>query len=293
MPNYMLCDGWRSRCQNEECDHKYQRTDGITICPDCGLPRERCGAKAVPGYRYCCHHGGPNPKNNFYGLGGAVLKSGKTSQFDLTRLASTYIQMKTDGRLLTNRMSIEMIRTRIVELAGRIDTNQAPDRLANLSKLWRDYTAAKGTMDEMPLKLALDDEFERAYHDYAAWKQMFDAVDLDRKLVESEVKIIKDMNAVLTAEDAYELTAQLLAAIINTTNSIENVPDKVKLDFLKRIQYEFTRIVGERVKQGTPRGGAEDNDAEAGELDRTRILDPGDPEQSPFEGEDDPGAIPA
>jgi hypothetical protein len=201
--------------------------------------------------------------------------------------------MKTDGRLLTNRMSIEMIRTRIVELASRIDTNQAPDRLANLSRLWANYTAAKGTMDEMPIKLQLDEEFERAYHDYAAWKQMFDAVDLDRKLVESEVKIIKDMNAVLTAEDAYELTAQLLAAIINTTNSIENVPDKVKLDFLKRIQYEFTRIVGERVKQGTPRGGTEDNDAEAGELDRTRILDPGDPEQSPFEGEDDPGAVPA
>lgn len=201
--------------------------------------------------------------------------------------------MQSDGRLLTNRMSVEVVRKRIVELAERIDLNQAPDRLANLQKLWGKYLSAKGTMDEMPFKVELDAEFERAYHDYAAWHQMFDAIDLDRKLVESEVKIIKDMRAVLTAEDAYALTAQLLAAIINTTNSIENVPDKVKLDFLKRIQYEFTRIVGERVEQGPRGSGEEDNDAEGGELDRDSILDPGDQERPALAGPDDLGTIPA
>lgn len=263
----MKCNGWRNRCQNEDCHHRYQRTDGITICPDCGLPRERCKRPAVPGYRYCNNHGGPNPKNNFYGLGGIRVTTGKNSQFQLTQLASKYIDMQTNGQLLTNRMSVQLVRDRIIELAQRIDLNQAPDRLANLYKLWQDYLRSKGTMDEMPNRILLDAEFEKAYHDYAAWKQMFEAIDLDRKLVESEVKIIKDMRAVLTAEDAYQLTAQLLAAIINTTNSIENVPDKVKLDFLKRIQYEFTRIVGERVEQGARGGGAEDSDAEGGELD--------------------------
>jgi hypothetical protein len=274
----MKCQGWRNRCEKEGCDYRYKRTDGLTICPKCGTPRERCDAEAVDGYNYCNHHGGANPRNNFYGLGGQIVKSGKSSGFQLTRLASKYIEMQTDGRLLTNRLSIEVIRNRISELAERIDLHQAPDRLANIQKLWLEYLKARGTVEEIMAKKAVEEEFEAAYHDYAAWKQMFEAVDLDRKLVESEVKIIKDMRAVLTAEDAYELTAKLLASIINTTNAMENVPDSVKLLFLKRIQYEFTRIVGERIKSGTRGSGAEDYDAESGELDRERIPDPGDEE---------------
>jgi hypothetical protein len=97
---------------------------------------------------------------------------------------------------------------------------------------------------------------------------MFEAIDIDRKLVESEVKIIKDIHAVLTVEDAYELTAQLLGAIISTTQGMENIPDPVKLHFLKRIQYEFTRIVGDRLGAGSGGSSPEDSGAESGELDR-------------------------
>lgn len=187
--------------------------------------------------------------------------------FPLTRLASKYIEMQTDGRLLTNRLSIDVIRKRIVDLGERIDLNQAPDRLEKLQKLWIKYNEKKNTVEELLVKQELDDEFEKAYHDYASWKQMFEAIDLDRKLVESEVKIIKDMNAVLTAEDAYNLVAQLMASIISTTNSLEGVSDPIKRDFLKRIQYEFTRIVGDRGKQRPRGGGGEDSLSESGELD--------------------------
>ena len=69
-------------------------------------------------------------------------------------------------------------------------------------------------------------------------EQVFGALDVRRKMVESELKILKEIKAIITAEDAYELAAKLLAASMNV---IGEDPKK-----LKRLQYEYTRIIGER-----------------------------------------------
>jgi len=200
-------------------------------------------------------------------MGAELVVTGVHAGFPLTKLAGKYYQMQKDGRLLSNRASIDVVSARIQQLLERIDMNEAPDRLKNIKDLWEDYKISKGGPKEILASDELDAEFERAYHDYASWKQMFEAIDVNRKLVESEVKIIKDIHAVLTVEDAYELTAQLQAAIIASVHGMEGVGDDIKLHFLKRIQYEFTTIVGDRFSQRAGRSGAEDSDAEGGELD--------------------------
>jgi len=261
----MQCQAYKKSCP--KCGFFYDKIyTGKKICPECGTQRARCKGYAVLPYRFCRFHGGPNPKNNFYGMG-HMLTSGKSSQFELTRLAGKYIEMKKDGRLLSNRASMEVVRVRIQQLLDRIDMNQAPDRLKNIKDLWENFKNSGGSGQAEYSRL-LDEEFEKAYHDYAAWKQMFEAIDVDRKLVESEVKIIKDMRAVLTAEDGYELTAQLMAAVMAATGAMPEIPDNVKRNFLKRIQYEFTRVVGERIGDRAGRGFTEDSDAESGDVDR-------------------------
>lgn len=190
--------------------------------------------------------------------------------FPLVRLAAKYKELTTNGRLLSNRASIDVVRERIRQLAERIDTNQAPDRLAKLQELWLKFRELENKGDKLEaiiVKKELDAEFEAAYHDYAAWKQMFDAVDLDRKLVESEVKIAKDIQAILTAEDAYELTAKILAAIIETTNAMTEIPQDAKSKFLQRMQYEFTKLVGDEADRGVGRSHAEIIDSESSEVD--------------------------
>ena len=163
--------------------------------------------------------------------------TGAGSQFPLTRLAAKYNAMQKDGRVLSNRQSLEIVRTRVEQLLERIDQNQAPDRLERLGALWKEYIGLKGkTVEQYAVEAKLEDEFEKAYHDYAAWKQMFEALDLDRKMVESEVKILKEIKAIITAEDAYELSAKLLAAVMRVVDD----PKK-----LKQVQYEFTKIIGE------------------------------------------------
>lgn len=167
------------------------------------------------------------------------MVDGRNSKFPLVKLASKYKQMTTDGRLLSNRHSIEIVRYRIGELLERIDTNQAPDRLMNLMKIWKKFSHARFHGDDLEVlkyQKMLDAEFEAAYHDYAAWKQMFEAVDLEKNLVESEVRIAKDLKAIMTVEDGYEMIAKIFAIIMD----VEDDPQK-----LKRYQYEITKLVGD------------------------------------------------
>lgn len=208
--------------------------------------------------------------------------NGTTSQFPLVRLASKYLEMQKNGRLLSNRASVEILDSRILELADRIDQNQAVDRVANLLKLWSEYKYRKNHNDpaETMAMNDLDKEFERAYHDYASWNQLMGVLDLRRKMVESEAKVLKDIHAVLTVEDVYNFQAQVLAAIIATVNGVPltDMPEKAKIYFMKRIQYEFTRLIGEKFYEEPGRGDEQDSDPEGGELDREGVLDPGNPE---------------
>lgn len=176
--------------------------------------------------------------------------------FQITRLASKYNEQLSNGRFLSNRHSLDVIRTRITQLLERIDQNQAPDRLKNLYRLWEKYRKeerAGNSVDAVVTGRELEDEFEKAYHDYTAWEQMFMALDLDRKMVESEVKIAKEINAILTAEEAYELTAKIFAAVISAVGA-QAMDNKQKGQLLNRIQYEFTRIIGDNISEESAQG---------------------------------------
>jgi len=191
------------------------------------------------------------------------MTTGVKSSFPIARLASKYLQMQRDGELLSNRSSLAIVRERIRQLADRIDLNEAPDRLAKLQKLWVEYTGhvdSQNNVEAVLTRYKLDEEFERAYHDYAAWQQMFEALDLDRRMVESEVKIIERIKAIMTAEDAYELVAKVLASVVRVVDD----PQKIM-----QVKYEFARLIGDvsddtasRLEQDAWRGGGETIDPE-------------------------------
>lgn len=167
------------------------------------------------------------------------MKTGKGSSHPLTRLAASYNEMQNDGRLLSNRRSLDVVRMRIQQLSERINFQDAPDRFKKVARLWalyRQNLATDRRIEAEGIALEIDAQFEAAYQDYAAWEQMMMAIDLDRRLVESEVKVAKDLHAMLTSEEAYELVAKLLAAVLRVVSDPRQ---------LKAIQYEFTRITGD------------------------------------------------
>jgi hypothetical protein len=166
-------------------------------------------------------------------------KPKRGSDSRLMKIAQKYEQMISNGRILSNRAAMEVLDGRVKQLAERIDVEDAPDRMARLHNLWEEFKTAYNADKASEMIVAikkLDNEFEKAYHDYKAWEQLMQLFDLRRKLVDSEVKTIKEIKAILTAEDAHNLVAKLLAVVIRV------VQDTVKL---RIIHFEFARIIGE------------------------------------------------
>lgn len=243
--NVAQCKSFIHTCR--KCGKVFGGWDKAEKC-ECGEDR-RCGQQAVAGYNYCRNHGGPNPKNDYWGVG-RPMTTGAASSFPLVRLSAKYQEMMKNGRVLSNRHSIEIIRDRVMQLMERIDENDAPDRLNTLEKLWEKYKAQKeaGQSVEAIITAAeIDTAFAAARTDFAVWNQMLQLLDLDRKMVESEVKIAKEIKAIITAEEAFELVAKLMASIFSSVNSMETFSIHDKGILLKRIQYEFTRIVGDNI----------------------------------------------
>jgi hypothetical protein len=240
---------------------------------------KRCEAWAVSGYTRCQAHGGPVPARGFYGTG--TMTTGASSSFPLTRLAAKYNQMTTEGRILSNRAAIEVIDLRVKQLLERVDVDEAPERVAKLYDLWtkmREHQSNGRETEAMALAIEIDTQFEKVYHDYQAWTQIFQALDLRGRSVEREVKILKEIRAVMTAEDAYQMIAKLLGSVMRV---IGDEPAK-----LKQVQYEFARIIGEssdRVAEEVISddwgGGGEGLVAQGlGDMDTTELLYPGDQE---------------
>lgn len=270
---------------NEKCKHIKKKCKSCgwvaekerpANCPECGADL-RCGNPPVPGYTRCRVHGGPNPANDFYGTG--RMTTGGSSSFPLVRLAAKYRQMMTDGNVLSNRKAIDIIDTRIVQLLERIDVHEAPERVSKIYNLWGEYKQARDAkrLDEaMAISLKLDETFEAVYHDYQAWKQMFEALDLRGKTVEREVKILGQIKALITVEQARDMAAQMLGAAMSV---IGDDPKK-----LKRLQYEFIRITGERSDLTIEDGGGDDwgaggpggGEEGPGDVDQEELLHPRD-----------------
>lgn len=264
-----LCTAPLRNCP--KCKARFQRGKQEEVCPYCGTDLH-CTHYVVPGYNYCSNHGGPSPARGFYGLGRGMTTGAKSS-FQLTRIAASYNEIQGNGRILSNRKAMEIIWKRVEQLAERIDLNEAPERMAKIKSLWEDFREKSESGNEIEAKLIckkIDEEFEAAYHDYMAWKQMFEALEIHSKMTESEVKIMKDLRAIMTAEDAYELVAKVMAVMLEV---LRDDPKR-----LKEAQFALTRIIGET---GGRFGGGSREIASSdgpGEVDRERVFDPGDQE---------------
>lgn len=156
----------------------------------------------------------------------------------LKDVARKYQLILKNGVVMSNRHSVDLIDQRVLQLLERLEKDETPDRLSALYALFQDVKAAKGRNEAAMYAAlsALDMEFERVYHDYEAWKQIVEILEMRRKLIDSEIKVVKDLKAILTAEQAYNLVAKLQAAVLRHVRDPKT---------LRRINYDFSRLIGE------------------------------------------------
>jgi hypothetical protein len=175
------------------------------------------------------------------------MVTGKNSRAMIPQMASKYMEQTKDSMYILNKKSIDLLDARIVDLLDRTDSESSPERMERIAKYWNEFKSrvpglaydVANDKEAYKAYLALDAEVEAAFHDYAAWRQIFEALELRRKHTESEMKILKDMKALMTAEDGMELVSQLFAAIMKV---LKDEPKGHHL--INLIRLEFDRITG-------------------------------------------------
>lgn len=259
------CTHLRPFCK--KCGLVFEKGDRRETC-ECGQER-RCQRAPVLGISRCSFHGGGYPlARGTYGVVHPVTTATTTKRFPLLRnakLLEQFQEAEKDPELISLRGALAMVKVRIFNLIDRIDTGESAGRWKQAIEAWNEYKAKRGSVMEVPAYAALDNVMTEAYHDYMSWKQIFDALDLERKLSESEQKRLTTMSQMMTAEDLARIVTQLQAAIIRVIDD----PQKLKL-----IEWEFIRITGiGNLPESKPSRGSEEELFDASGLDSVKLLD--------------------
>lgn len=277
--NTRICEYLKDKCP--QCSRYFRRDERYIDCPDCGASR-KCGSYAVKGQKYCVKHGGKaNLKAKYEPIKGSAIVTGKNSKSIIANLASKYVEMGKSGPLVSNRKTLSILDARITELLDRIEEGYSVQRIKTIVSAWETLKESvpglrmwvKESKKASGAYNTLDSEVDKAFHDYESWQQIGEFFNLRSKISKDEMSILKDMRALITAEDAYDLVAQLLAATITV---LGDVPDGPK--YIQSIHREFARILGEPSLEQASRGEQEIIDITPVRVDTTELLHPRDDE---------------
>lgn len=173
--------------------------------PMCGAHRtngEPCGNHAMMGKRVCRPHGGASLSGRAHPRFTTGRKS-KYANFLPSRMLKAYEASMDDGQLLQQRQEISLLDSRITDLLTRVDTGESGRLWDRLGKSHAEFAAARhlGKVPEMQEKLAeMEALIAAGRHDADAWRELQGALDLRRKIVESERRRLLDAQQSVTAE---------------------------------------------------------------------------------------------
>lgn len=261
------CKGLIWRCRT--CNTNFGYMDRTNPCPVCGEDRQ-CNYTALYPHTRCKNH----LKGN-YMTPGNTLKHGGRSKYPLMNLAGKYLELKDDAVLNSVRPLMDILDARIVQLLDRVTDEESDQRWKNLLDAFdtfeRHYSIPLDGKEREAFN-TLKHHFEKAYHDYMSWQDIYKAMEEYRRMAETETKRLKDMNAMMTVEDGMKLTAGLLAAIMEVTRLLIN-DDHTRASFIQQISTRFVQLTGRGTIIDVEAGSPEADYPEAGAVDFEKFLD--------------------
>ncbi len=204
--------------------------------------RAICGAKTRSGHPCknapmangrCRMHGGKQP----HGIARSNTKHGRYSKYLPGRLLERYQESLVDSELLALREEISIVDARISDLLTRVESGESGENWEAIQKAWQEFREARSTRKTELIAIA-EDRLEMAIDagvtDYTAWTEVRQAIELRRKLVDSERKRLVAAQQMITADEVM----LLITAIADTVR--RNVSDS---DTLSAIQADIDQLI--------------------------------------------------
>lgn len=160
----------------------------------------------------CYRHGGATPA----GIASPQYKTGRYSKVLPARLLETYERSISDNELLVQRDDIAIVDSRLAELLARLDSGESG---ANWKRALTEYAALQDALDGVDpagvraALAALGGAIRRGLADYAVWAEVSEALELRRRLVESERKRLVQLSQMITVEQAMVYSTAILSLV--------------------------------------------------------------------------------
>lgn len=182
-----------------------------------------CRNKPVRGRTRCRMHGGAS----LVGIAHPSFTTGKHSKYLPMRLQEAYAAAMADPDLLGLRSEIALLDARLLDLLGRVDSGESGQLWDSMRDSWLGFTAAARALsaETDPRKrevlrakqneaaAAIEGLVEQGTADSAAWAEALAVVEQRRRLVETERKMMHDMQQTITSERAMALMSVVLVQL--------------------------------------------------------------------------------
>mgnify|MGYP001793570199 FL=1 len=190
---------------------------------------EQCKKYAIAGTKYCRSHTRGRPFQK--GTLNPAFKHGRFSTHLPTRMLETYEEAASDPELLELKSAIALTQSRIVDLIKRADTGESGYLWDKLAELKEQFLKAQAPDTQHLILNQMFDLIGTGQHDSHAWREVFDLVEKQRRLTDSEAKRLERMGQYITYEQGVVLITRLLAVIRNhvTDQAVLNaIADEVR-----------------------------------------------------------------
>lgn len=178
-----------------------------------------CSAPAVKGRRFCKAHGG----NNKSGYLAGQAKHLKYSLALPKDIASNYETAMSDPMLVQLRKDIALWDARVMQLSERLKSSETPYFIrglkSSLSQMYDKVQKGELTVEDMVSKM--NRIIDRRGKQDDAWNEVMKASEMKRKLISAEAKRLKDMDAVLTMEQAMALLGMVASEVRKYLSAVD------------------------------------------------------------------------
>lgn len=188
----------------DERDECWRNQKGQQVCgafrSNASWEYARCSQTAIKDNGRCRHHGG----NSLKGRDSGTFKTGKYSKVLPDNVGARYEEVRDDEHLTDLREEIALIETRVHEVLKALDAKDSAELWSQIEEHFEKFQAAnrKGETEEMAEQLRhLEHLIEEGAEQRSKWREIGELVDMKRRLVDSERRREKALQAYVPMED--------------------------------------------------------------------------------------------
>jgi hypothetical protein len=223
--------------QLPRCDYYYNEADSLRNGKGIGT---KCTAVVMQGSAFCRWHTPPELYDQLKQVSrqsqmlSLRAKAGEANRVLVLPkdLARKYEIIFSDSELVSLKTDIAFIEARIQQVTERISKEQESRGIIKTVKRMFDAIAGDVKKGQVSLLTALSDlrvVINKRYDNIVMWEEVYQLTEQKRKLVETEARRMKDLQAYLTAEQALALVGSLVSL------AREFVPDDRMNEYKERV----------------------------------------------------------